>query len=347
MEPLMKRLLEDGPGSQTSFGLFRGDVIRNDDPEKRARVQVRIVQVHGDGLDPSQTVASDRLPWAEPCFPMSGFADGGVYFVPPVPSTLWCAFENGDPHRPVYLGGWWKNDEPPAEVTDPDEQRVIKTPAGHVLLFDDAPDGIIRLSHEDGDREIILDGNTGTTTIKNKSGQTIVLNETAQSVTVTNGTQVITLDGASGTINIQNGATQSATMNETAQTINIQNGPLQTVLMNALLSQVVLTNGVLQVLTLDGLLQTTLLINGLVQVLTNGILGKVQINTLTVDGIELGTGAAAETYGIVVGAFKTLFDGHTHAKPAGCAGGAATGPPAAGMVVGTDISTIVKAKAMP
>jgi len=361
---ILQRMAEHGVGGQNQLGLMRGEVNSNDDPEKRARVQVRIVQVHGTGVNEGE-VSADLLPWAEPCFPMSGFADGGMVHVPPVGATVWCAFENGDPHRPVYLGGWWKTGELPSEVTDPDKQRVVKTPAGHTFLLDDENDGIIRLSHFDGDREIILDGNAKTTTVKNKSGQTIVLDEPTKTITVTNDSQTVTIDGTSQTITIDNGGTQTATMNApsqtveitnatqqvvmnaASQTINVQNGPLQTFLLNALLQQVVLTNGPLQVVTLDGLLQTILILNGIMQVLMNGILGKAQVNTLTVDGIELGTGAAAETYGVFCGEdFKTLFEDHYHTSPAGGVTGLAKD---SGHTVtpGVHTSLIVKAKVSP
>jgi Type VI secretion system/phage-baseplate injector OB domain len=45
--------------------------------------------------------------WAEPCLSLAG-APGSpaiAYFVPPVGAGVWVEFENGEPNRPIWVGG--------------------------------------------------------------------------------------------------------------------------------------------------------------------------------------------------------------------------------------------------
>lgn len=94
------------------FGLYRGVVEYNVDPQKRGRCKVRVVAAHGTekGIDTAY------LPWAEPILPSGGgFHDGGSFSVPPVGATVWVQFEQGDPQFPVYQGSWLKNTKEPRE----------------------------------------------------------------------------------------------------------------------------------------------------------------------------------------------------------------------------------------
>ena len=107
---------------------------------------------------PKQGISNAALPWAEPCFPFGGRRrtmqtpsppnkepgpDGnlteGFFAIPTVGSTVWIAFENNFTGRPIYLGTWYGDKELPEELDglDPSKLRLMKTPAGHLLLFDD------------------------------------------------------------------------------------------------------------------------------------------------------------------------------------------------------------------
>ena len=74
------------------FGVYRGVVVDNVDPQKSGRVRVRIAAVMGAGEA-----------WALPCVPYGGGA-AAVGAQPQIGRGVWIAFEGGDPSYPVCLG---------------------------------------------------------------------------------------------------------------------------------------------------------------------------------------------------------------------------------------------------
>ncbi len=93
------------------YGFYRGIVKANDDSSEkypfRCRVKVYVPQVYGDELQ-----IPDELPWAEPCVSMFGGGrnDGqshGFIAIPPIDSSVWVGFEQGDPVSPIWFGSWF------------------------------------------------------------------------------------------------------------------------------------------------------------------------------------------------------------------------------------------------
>lgn len=78
------------------YGKYRGTVLNNVDPLQLGRVQVTVPDVSG-GLPSS---------WAMPCVPVAG-VNTGMFTVPPIGSGVWVEFEQGDPDRPIWVGGYW------------------------------------------------------------------------------------------------------------------------------------------------------------------------------------------------------------------------------------------------
>ena len=108
----------------TFFGLYRGSVVNNVDPLRRARVQVSVPAL-GDG----------RMTWAEACSPYAG--DGvGLVAVPPVGASVWVGFEGGDAARAVLLGGFWAGTSAPGNGLP--TTKVLKTD-GVTVTVDDLP----------------------------------------------------------------------------------------------------------------------------------------------------------------------------------------------------------------
>jgi len=118
------------------FGLYRGLVKDNDDSNvdspynTRARVKVYVPEVYGDNL-----VIPDELPWAEPCISALGggrverlevgeeVGEGrkyahGLIAIPPVGSSVWVMFEQGDPNHPVWMGTWYGAKDAIVELPD-------------------------------------------------------------------------------------------------------------------------------------------------------------------------------------------------------------------------------------
>ena len=70
------------------FGLYRGLVVDDQDPEDRMRLKVRVPAV-------SQEVETI---WALPC------VHPGSDLMPKVGDVVWVEFEAGDPAYPVWMG---------------------------------------------------------------------------------------------------------------------------------------------------------------------------------------------------------------------------------------------------
>ena len=74
--------------SDQYFGLYRGVVVDNEDPQGMMRIEVSVPDVFGP------EVAS----WAAACVPP------GVKSLPELGRLVWIEFEAGDPSRPVWIG---------------------------------------------------------------------------------------------------------------------------------------------------------------------------------------------------------------------------------------------------
>lgn len=122
------------------YGLYRGIVKSNEDPEGRGRVQVCVPQVgHWDQYYPSI--------WVEPMTVGSG-PNRGVFWPPEKGDPVWVSFEMGAADTPqAYIGGWYaaalddKTDRPKEfDVgSTPPTARGWVTRMGHVVQFVDEP----------------------------------------------------------------------------------------------------------------------------------------------------------------------------------------------------------------
>lgn len=121
------------------YGPKRAKVTRNDDPEKRGRIQIEAPVIHAKGKGPSV--------WVDPG--TGGGPDCGIFWPPEVGSTVWVFFEDGDPSWPMmYIGGWFTMPEGisavpsefEASTGDLPNKRGFVTRAGHTVVFNDEPD---------------------------------------------------------------------------------------------------------------------------------------------------------------------------------------------------------------
>lgn len=88
---------------RTYYGKYRGTVLNNIDPMQIGRIQALVPDV--SGLLPTS--------WAMPCLPVSGIQNG-TFSVPPVGAGVWIEFEQGDPDRPIWVGGYYSPADVPA-----------------------------------------------------------------------------------------------------------------------------------------------------------------------------------------------------------------------------------------
>ncbi|QLE58024.1 phage baseplate assembly protein V [Nostoc sp. TCL26-01] len=124
------------------YGVSIGIVTNNQDPEKLGRIKVKFPWLSGE----------EESYWARVLTPMAG-NDRGIYFLPEVDDEVLVAFEQGDINFPYILGALWNGkDKPPITNADgKNNQRVIKSRSGHMIVLDDT----------DGKEKIIIKDKTG------------------------------------------------------------------------------------------------------------------------------------------------------------------------------------------
>ena len=172
------------------YGVYRGQVTRVDDPEKRGRIQAHVPAA-------LQNTAPDV--WIDPAFDGAG-TDRGFFWPPEVGDSVRVCFERGDPRKPcLYWGGWYgapasrngATEVPselgyPAGTNTPPKRRGLVTRMGHTLVFDDTSGSeAVRVSWhlpEAGDTALT----DGTATANRSTGQTAFLEFNKDGVKVQN-----------------------------------------------------------------------------------------------------------------------------------------------------------------
>ena len=135
----------DRPQAEVN-GVVVGVVTNAEDKDNLGRVKVKFPWLPKD----NKGVAIESA-WARVSAPMAG-KDRGFMFMPAVSDEVLIAFEHGDPNSPYVLGGLWNSKNTPpltkeeSTKTGKTQQHMIKTQAGHVLIFDD----------KDGEEQIII-----------------------------------------------------------------------------------------------------------------------------------------------------------------------------------------------
>jgi len=165
----------DAPAATKYFGKYRATVLVNVDPMQRGRIQCTVPDVLN--VLPST--------WAMPCVPVAGM-QSGVFTIPPIGSSVWVEFEQGDPDYPIWVGAYWGDaaEIPALALTVPPAVfgLTIQTTLQNGLVISDLP------------------GPTGGIMLKSTTGATLIVNDTG--IYIQNGQGAsITLIGPSVTIN--------------------------------------------------------------------------------------------------------------------------------------------------
>lgn len=191
--------LESG-GDGRIFGVARGLVTDNQDPDGLGRVRVQLGwQAQGSAY------------WARTASPMAG-SGYGAWFLPEVGDEVLVGAEQGDPALLYVIGMLWNGKaKPPASNDDgKNDLRLIQSRSGHRLLFDDTEGAaILELKLADGKR-VTLDKDG--VAIGDAAGNTIVIKSGSSEIAVTS-TAKLTLKAAQvaieadGTLEIKSGGT--------------------------------------------------------------------------------------------------------------------------------------------
>src|SRR5262249_25494326 len=121
-----------------------------------------------------------RSGWAPVASLMAG-KNRGVFFMPEIDDEAVIMFEHGDGNHPYVVGFTHNGVDTPPE-TDL-KNRVIMTPGGHTLRF------------EDGDNKKVI--------LQSNSGQKITLDDQNNSITIQGGGRIITM--SNGMVQISSG----------------------------------------------------------------------------------------------------------------------------------------------
>ena len=141
MGGLFEAAFRDPAPEEKHYGVAVAEVVDNFDDAHQARVQLRLPWLPG------------YLPWARVAVPSAG-DKRGVFFIPQVGDEVLVAFNQGDVREPFVIGSLWNGkDAPPAD--DAQAKRVVRTPAGHEIEFDDVFKSIVITSC--GGQKVTLD----------------------------------------------------------------------------------------------------------------------------------------------------------------------------------------------
>ena len=161
LEDLLERL-------RTRFyGKYRG--IVSDVDASTMRIKAKVPSVLGE----------TPTGWCMPCVPYAG-KGVGFAFLPETGSGVWIEFEGGDVSYPIWVGGYWRDGEIPADATD--QVKVIVTAAPHKLKFDDGSSPSVTLSDPKGNT-VTLDSSG----ITIAHGQSVSVVVSSSSVSVNDG----------------------------------------------------------------------------------------------------------------------------------------------------------------
>ncbi len=134
------------------YGMYRGLVTSNADDENRGRIKVKVPAVFGK---------EELTNWALPVFRSAG-NQYGEFWPPEDGDGVLVVFENGDANYPMYVGGWYANDELSSDFhiegsgksAKPPTRRGWITKGGHKILLED----------KDGEQSVLVSWTDGTDT---------------------------------------------------------------------------------------------------------------------------------------------------------------------------------------
>lgn len=167
MGSLFEGAFRDAGPEERHFGVAVAEVVDNLDAHTQGRVQLKLPWLPG------------YLPWARVAV-LSAGQQRGTFFMPQIGDEVLVAFNQGDVREPFVIGSLWNGRDPPPAI-DAQGQRVLRTPAGHEIFFDDKQQSIV---------------------ITSASGQKLTLDPNGIEVSAGQGAAKLTL-GTSGEVTLE------------------------------------------------------------------------------------------------------------------------------------------------
>ncbi len=150
-------------GNNGPAGVVMGLVTNNQDPDGQGRIKVKFPWLSND----------QESNWARLAMPMAG-KDRGLFLLPEVGDEVLVMFEQGDVNHPYVIGALWNgSDTPPSQASQAVnssgavEQRIFKTRAGHLVIFDDSDNSPgIQIIDKTGSNKIVIDSKDNKLTVE-------------------------------------------------------------------------------------------------------------------------------------------------------------------------------------
>lgn len=176
------------------FGKYSGIVKDNADADKLGTVKVSVPAIF----------PPDELMVARAALPF------GWFFVPENDTPVWVEFEGGDATLPLWTGVQAVSGKQPSDFDlDPPQKRLIHTPAGHLILFDDkSGEELVKVVEAAHKHEIVLDKN-GVKVTDGANGHSIVLSSSGLKAAIKDGPSIelasggVTVDAGSNSLTLK------------------------------------------------------------------------------------------------------------------------------------------------
>lgn len=163
-------------------GVLVATVESCDDPEGQGRIKLKYTWMQGE----------PESAWAPIAAPMAG-PSRGMWFMPEVGDEVLVAFEKGNFDDPFVVGFLWSGVHHPPD-NDP-AHRVIVTPGGHQLRFEDNDSKKKVILKTAGNHSVVLSDEAGASKISITSNgkQLVELDDVAKSITLSGGGRTLKL----------------------------------------------------------------------------------------------------------------------------------------------------------
>lgn len=175
------------------------------EPDDQGRLGVRYPWLPGgDALPPA---------YAPVAAPLAG-AGRGAWLMPEVGDEVLVAFRHGDRDHPFVIGFLWNGAEAPPETDR--RNRVILTPGGHTLRFEDGDAKKVVLKTAGG-HHLTLDDQGKAVTLRSSGGHELKIDDAA-------GTATLGLSGGASRVEL---AATSVTLTGGGRSVALSGGQVQ------------------------------------------------------------------------------------------------------------------------